>query len=63
MKTYQIVLSTTHIYSESKEFASEDEAYEWATEQGHTVTLDDSPDWSFDDGTYEVDGVTEEKAA
>ena len=25
MKTYEIVISTTHIYSASKEFASEDE--------------------------------------
>ena len=63
MKTYEIVVSTTHIYSTRKKFATEEEASIWADEQAGTVCLDDEADWSFCDGTFEVEGVTEEVTA
>ena len=63
MKTYEILVCTTHLYSTRKKFANEEEASIWADEQGGTVCLDDEADWSFDDGTFEVVGVTAEEAA
>ena len=62
MKTYEIVISTTHTYSARKEFSSEEEADAWAKTQGQEVTLEDSPDWSFDDGVFEVEAVSERSA-
>lgn len=57
MNKYKILVSTTHLYSAEAEFNSQDEADAWAEQQGQEVILDESSDWSFDDGTFEVIGV------
>lgn len=62
MKSYEIILSNTKIYKTKRKFANEDEAHDWAFEQGQSVDLCDDPDWSFYDGTFEVIETTEEDA-
>jgi hypothetical protein len=57
MNKYKICVATTHVYGAEAEFNTEDEAYAWAEQQGGEVILDESSDWSFDDGTFEVIGV------
>ncbi len=60
MKSYEIILSNTRIYKTKRKFANEDEAYDWAEEQGQSVDLCDDPNWSCCDGTFEVIETTEE---
>lgn len=54
MSKYKILISTTHLYEAEAEFNTQDEAYAWAKQQGQEVILDESSDWSFEDGTFEV---------
>ena len=54
MNKYKILISHSHLYSAEAEFNSQDEADAWAEQQGGEVDLDESSDWSFDDGTFEV---------
>jgi hypothetical protein len=57
MNKYQILIQHTHLFSAEAEFNSQDEADAWAEQQGGEVDLEESDDWSFDDGTFEVLGV------